>query len=98
MRNSAVPAGELGGQMSSVYDWVSLAIFAGIIVLFLHRATSEKADEDVSLFYYLGAAIGCAVGDYLGNHGQDLLAILVLAASVGFIFVYLKPIKLKPRS
>lgn len=79
--------------MSSVYDWVSLAIFAGLVVLFLQRATGDRAEEDVSLIYYLGAAIGCAAGDYLGNHDQALLAILALAATVGFILFYLKPFK-----
>jgi membrane-associated phospholipid phosphatase len=79
--------------MSSIYDWVSLAIFAGLVVLFLQRATSEHAEEDVSLFYYLGAAVGCATGDYLGNHGQDVIGALVLAATIAFIFYFLKPIK-----
>jgi len=51
--------------MSSIYDWVSLAIFAGLVVLFLQRATGDRAEQDVSLFYYLGAAAGCAAGDYL---------------------------------
>ena len=84
--------------MSTIYDWVSLAIFAGLIVLFLHRATSEHAENDASLFYYLGAAVGCAVGDYLGNHGQDILAVLLLAVTVGFIIFYLKPFKLRSGS
>lgn len=84
--------------MSSIYDWVSLAIFAGLVVLFLQRATADRAEEDVSLFYYLGAAVGCGAGDYLGNHDQSLLAILVLAATVGFILFYLKPFKLNRSS
>jgi hypothetical protein len=79
--------------MSSVYDWVSLAIFAGLVVLFLQRATGDRAEEDVSLFYYLGAAVGCAAGDYLGNHDQNLLGALVLAATIAFILYYLKPFK-----
>jgi len=84
--------------MSSIYDWVSLAIFAGLIVLFLQRSTGDRAEKDVSLFYYLGAGVGCAVANYLGNHGQDIAAIALLVATVAFIFVYLQPIKLKPGS
>lgn len=83
--------------MSSIYDWVSLAIFAGLIVLFLHRSTGDGAEKDVSLLYYLGAGVGCAVANYLGNHGQAIAAVALLAATVGFIVVYLKPIKLNPR-
>ena len=81
--------------METVYDWVSLAIFAGLIVLFLQRSTSDRADKDVSLLYYLGAGVGCAVADYLGNHGKDVLASLLLVATVAFIFYYLKPLNLR---
>jgi uncharacterized membrane protein YjjP (DUF1212 family) len=77
---------------------VSLAIFAGLIVLFLQRSTSDRAENDVSLFYYLGAGAACAVANYLGNHGQDITAIALLVATLVFIFVCLKPITLKPRS
>jgi uncharacterized membrane protein YjjP (DUF1212 family) len=84
--------------MSTVYDWVSLAIFAGLIVLFLQRSTSDRVEKDVSLFYYLGAGAACAIANYLGNHGQDIAAIALLVATLVFIFVYLKPITLKPRS
>lgn len=84
--------------METVFDWVSLAIFAGLIVLFLQRSTSERLEKDAPLYYYLGAGAGCAVGDYLGNHGQELLAGLVLAATVAFIIFYLKPFQFKTRS
>lgn len=77
--------------MQSIYDWLSLAIFAGLIVLFLQRSTSERADKDVSLLYYLAAGVGCAVANYFGNNGQDIIAIAVLVATVGFIAYFLKP-------
>lgn len=83
--------------MQSIYDWVSLAIFAGLIVLFLQRSTSERADKDVSLLYYLAAGIGCAVANYFGNKGQDIIAILLLVATLGFIAYFLKPISLRHR-
>jgi uncharacterized membrane protein YjjP (DUF1212 family) len=84
--------------MSSVYDWVSLAIFAGLIVLFLQRSTGEQSEKDVSLLYYLGAGAACAVANYLGNHGQDIAAIALLIAIVVFIVLCLKPFRLKPGS
>ena len=77
--------------MDTIYDWVSLAIFAGLIVLFLQRSTSERADNDVSLLYYLGPGVGCAVANYFGNKGQDIVAILLLVATVAFIAYFLKP-------
>jgi hypothetical protein len=77
--------------MQSIYDWLSLAIFAGLIVLFLQRSTSDRADKDVSLFYYLAAGVGCAVANYFGNNGQDIIAILLLVATLGFIAYFLRP-------
>ena len=83
--------------MSSVYDWVSLAIFAGLIVLFLQRSTGERTDTDVSLLYYLGAGVGCAVANYLGNHGQNLLAVLLLVVTLAFVVFFIKPFGMNGR-
>ena len=84
--------------MDTIYDWVSLAIFAGLIVLFLQRSTSEHGGRDASLLYYLGAGVGCAVANYFGDQGQDIIAIALLAATVIFIILCLKPFKVTPRS
>ena len=84
--------------MDTIYDWVSLAIFAGLIVLFLQRSTSEHGGRDASLLYYLGAGVGCAVANYFGDQGQDIIAIALLAATVIFIVLCLKPFKFTPRS
>jgi hypothetical protein len=86
------------GWMETVYDWVSLGIFAGLIVLFLQRSTTDRAEKDASLLYYLGAGVGCAVANYFGNKGENLIAILLIAATVAFIILCLKPFKLRPRS
>ena len=79
--------------METIFDWVSLAIFAGLIVLFLQRSTGEHAEKDASLLYYLGAGIGCAVANYFGNHDQPVIAVALLVATVAFIIYYLKPFK-----
>ena len=84
--------------MQTVYDWVTLAIFAGLVVLFLQRSTGERAEKDVSILFYLAAGIGCAVANYLGDHGQDLLAVLMLVATLGFIFYFLRPFQPQSRS
>jgi hypothetical protein len=83
--------------MKTIYDWLSLGIFAGLIVLFLQRSTSDRAERDVSLFYYLGGGVGCALANYFGNRGEDLVAVLLLVATVGFIIYFLKPFRPKPK-
>jgi len=81
--------------VETVYDWLTVMIFAGLIVLFLQRSTGDRAEKDASLLYYLGAGVGCAVANYFGNHGQDVIAIALLVATVAFIIVCLKPFGLR---
>lgn len=82
--------------MSTVYDWVSLAIFAGLVVLFLQRSTGESAEKDASLLYYLGAGVGCAAANYFGNEGQHVVAIALIVVTIAFIIYFLKPFPTKP--
>ena len=77
--------------METPYDWITVAIFAGLIVLFLQRSTSEEASD--SIWQYLLPSLGCAVTNYFGNEGQHLIAVGLLIATVGYIFVVLKPFR-----
>lgn len=79
--------------METVYDWVSLGIFAGLVVLFLERSMKPEIEENDSLLLYLAAGVGCAVANYFGNEGQDLIAIGLLVATVAFIFYFLRPFR-----
>ena len=86
--------------METVYDWVTVAIFAGLVVLFVQRSTSEEetpAEHD-SLLMYLGAGVGCAVANWVGNKGIHILAIALIAATILFILSYLRPFKIWPRT
>ena len=80
--------------METVYDWVTLSIFAGLIVLFLQRSVSDRAEKDASLLYYLAAGAGCAAANYFGNEGQHAVAIAILVATVALIIYLLKPFNL----
>ena len=83
--------------MKTIYDWVCLGIFAGLVVLFLQRSTSDQEQShDDPLVVYLVAGAGCGLANYLGNGGQDIFAILLLAATLALILRYLKPFQ--PRS
>jgi len=85
--------------MRTVYDWVTVAIFAGLVVLFLQRSTAEEQPrEHDSLLLYLGAALGCAVANYVGNKGLDLIAVPLIVATILFILYYLRPFKIWPRA
>ena len=85
--------------METVYDWVTVAIFAGLIVLFVQRSTTEEeAQQHDSLLLYLGAGVGCAVANYVGNKGMHMIAVPLIAATLFFIVYYLRPFKIWPRA
>jgi hypothetical protein len=79
-----------GVVMSTVFDFLSIAIFAGLIVLFLQRSVGETTPDD-HLWQYLVAAVGCALANYLGNAGWTIGAVLVIGATLAFIFYILRP-------
>lgn len=76
--------------METIFDWLAVAIFAGIVVLFLQRSMLEEPG-DGGILAYLPPAVGCALANYAGNEGQGILAILIFAATLGYIIFVLKP-------
>jgi hypothetical protein len=76
--------------METVYDWITIGIFTGVLVMFLQRSTGEQQEDD-SLLKYLGAGAGCGVANFFGNQGQHIVAIPLLAGTLAFIWYYLKP-------
>ena len=79
--------------MQTIYDWITIAVFAGLVVLFLQRSTADVATD--RLWQYLPAACGCAFANWLGNKGDDLPAILAIALTLIYIAYVLKPFQSK---
>ena len=80
--------------MTTVYDWVTVAIFAGLVVLFLQRSSGPPEDFD-ALHHYAFPSIGCMATNYLGNEGYHLLAVIMLVAVLAYIWYFLKPLKFR---
>lgn len=81
--------------METPYDWVTVIVFAGLIVLFLQRSQGVARDH---LWQYLVAAVGCAATNYLGNEAIKLAqsnyhiaAIALGLATLAFIWIVLQP-------
>ena len=95
--------------METVYDWLTVMIFAGLIVLFLQRSTGEGEPRD-SIWQYLGASVGCAVANYVGNDkngnisnaitdtGRHFLAETIIMGVLAYVYYVLKPFDRQPRS
>lgn len=75
--------------METVYDWVTVAIFAGLVILFLQRSSQEEPQD--KLYEYIPPSVGCALANYLGNEGYEIAAYALIAAIIGYIIFILKP-------
>jgi len=85
--------------METPYDWITVAIFAGLVVLFMQRSVGDQPDDPGDPFWpYLGAGVGCAVANYMGNNGYHIIAIPVVVGTIMFILKFLKPFGLGPKS
>lgn len=81
--------------MSTIYDFVTIALFAGLAILFLQRSTEPETPND-RVIYYIPPAVGCAAANWLGNQHQDALAILTIVAAAVYSVFVLKPFKRNP--
>ena len=93
--------------METVYDWLTVMIFAGLIVLFLQRSTGEGEPRD-SIWQYLAASAACAIANYVGNDkngaiaeaigdaGHHLLAVAIIMGVLAYIYYVLKPFDRTP--
>ncbi|WP_448586855.1 XrtV sorting system accessory protein [Thermaurantiacus sp.] len=81
--------------METIYDWVTVGIFAGLVVLFLQRSVGPERD---SLWQYIAAAAALAGLNQVGNaaiEGNNALyhvvAIGGIVAVLAFIQFVLRP-------
>ena len=90
--------------METVYDWITVALFGALVVLFLlfwaarklvHSTQTEHQD---TIYHYLPPAVGCAVANYVGNdhenyfngYGGPISAAIVVAVLI-YVVLVLRP-------
>ena len=85
--------------MQTVFDWLSMALFLVLIVVFLERSTGDARTDD-RLWHYVPPAMGCVVINLFGNEGlQSGSAVaLILAVSVVLAVILYGRIVMKIRS
>jgi hypothetical protein len=77
------------GGVKTPYDLITMAIFAGLVVLFLQRSTAAEPRDH--MYQYAPPCLGCMVANYVGNHGQGLIAAIIIVAVIGYVLYVLKP-------
>ena len=76
--------------MNTVFDWITIIIFAGLVTDFLQQSADDSARE-TPLWQYLLAAGGCALANWLGNGGHAAAAGAAIAATLAFVgYAYLR--------
>lgn len=75
--------------METVYDWMTVAFFSVLVVIYLQRSAMENPPDKI--WHYLPPAVGCALANYVGNEGYMIPAIGILAATVAYVWYVLKP-------
>lgn len=76
--------------METPYDWLTVAVFAFLVILFLHRSVDVDNPKD-HLWQYLLAGCGCAFTNWLGNEGYDVPAVAALLVTLAYIYYTLRP-------
>jgi hypothetical protein len=85
--------------METVYDWVTVGLFAALVVLFLQRSMGdEETEHNDNILLYLVAGAGCAAVNFFGNRGLHVPAVLLLAGTVAFILYFLRPFRSWPKT
>lgn len=70
--------------MSTVYDFMTMGLFAALAVIFLHRSTRPEPDTHPIWMYGL-AGVACATANFCGNHGYAFIAVVLMALVTGFL-------------
>jgi hypothetical protein len=89
--------------METPYDWLTVAIFAGLIVVFLQRSVGDDEPVD-SIWSYLPPSLGCAIANQFGNEALDSdnmlyhgIAVALVVAVIAYIILIIKPFPARPQ-
>lgn len=77
--------------MTTVFDWLTVAIFAGLAVIYLQRSVGERPAHD-AVWKYLPPAAGCMAANQVGNAGWPLPATLLMCGALAYIWFVLRPL------
>ena len=74
--------------METLWDWLTIFAFAGLVTLMLQRSSEEKPKD--KLWHYAPPAIASVVANQVGNANNHLFAAVIMAGVVAYVFWVLK--------
>lgn len=77
--------------MKTVFDWLTVAIFAGLAVVYLQRSLGARPAHD-AVWKYLPPAIACMAANHLGNEGVSLIATILMVVALAYIWFVIRPL------
>lgn len=75
--------------MNTIFDWITIGLFGFLVILYLQRSTRDEPVDRV--WHYVPPAVGCALANYFGNHGETYLAVGLMVAVAAYVYHFLKP-------
>ncbi|WP_068072794.1 XrtV sorting system accessory protein [Novosphingobium lentum] len=78
--------------MKSVFDWLTVAIFIGIALIYLQRSVGDRPAHD-AVWKYLPAAGGCMLANYVGNSGMPMVATTMMLAVLIYVWLVIRPLE-----
>lgn len=76
--------------MDTVFDWVTVVIFAALVTHFLQQS-ADRGARQTPLWQYAIACAGCALANWLGNGGYRAAGAAVIVLTLGYMaFIYFR--------
>ncbi len=72
--------------MTSIFDFVTVAFFLGLICAFFFLTDGSPK----TLIHFVFAAVVLAVADQVGNAGLNILAWIMIAAAAGYAAIIVR--------
>ncbi|KTR85303.1 hypothetical protein GGR39_000058 [Novosphingobium fluoreni] len=77
--------------MTTVFDWLTVAIFAALAVVYLQRSVGPRPAHD-AVWKYLPPAAICMIANQVGNGGWAVPAAILMFGAIAYIWFIIRPL------
>jgi uncharacterized membrane protein YhaH (DUF805 family) len=81
--------------MKTVFDWLTVAIFGVLALVYLQRSVGVRPAHD-ALWKYLPPALGCMIANSVGNEGATLPATALMFVTLLYVWFVIRPLDRAP--